>query len=202
MRPMLRWSLLGCGCISSGLVALVVGGFIVLVGLEVAGIQVVPTPASKPITAAPPPTLKAQQIPTTPVPSATPLPKLGQTVTMTTPAGLRLQVTVMGIEDDVAPGKYAQPAKGRYVAVDWSLKNDGAVDVEVNRLDLKIQTSDNHVLQRGTVIREPDLDTSKLGPGQAMRGWLTYDVPRGARVRSAIYQPFGARQFVIADFGL
>lgn len=129
-----------------------------------------------------------------------PVKRIGDTTSLTAPSGLRLLVTVNDVDDNMKPGRYDTPAEGRYVTVDWTIKNDGTTDMSVNRLDFKLQTADDFVIQRATTTtREPDLTTARLGPGQTVRGWLTYDVPKGARLKAAVYQPSGARQFVIAD---
>jgi len=109
-------------------------------------------------------------------------------------------ITVMAAEDNVKPGRFDRPADGRYMVVDWLVKNEGTVAVDLNRLDFKLQTGEGYVLQRASaVVREPDLATAKIGAGQFMRGWLTYEVPNGARATFAIYQPSGTRQVIIAD---
>ncbi len=83
---------------------------------------------------------------------------------------------------------------------DWTIKNEGTTEIRVNRLHFKLQTTDGYVIEReGSTIREPDLDTSRIGPGQVVRGWLAYDVPTGQMVKTLIYQPSGARQFVVAE---
>jgi len=125
--------------------------------------------------------------------------QIGDTTVLTTPSGLRLAITVNAVDDNVRPGRYDSAPTGRYVAVDWTIKNEGNTEVDLNRLHFKLQTADGFVIQRTGEVREPGLKTDTVGPGQIVRGWLTYDVPSGAKVVSAIYQPPGAQQFVIAE---
>jgi hypothetical protein len=149
---------------------------------------------------APPRPAPTASAPPAPAPSAERPRRIGEATVLTAPSGVRLLVTVNAVEDNARPGRYDRSAEGRYMVVDWTIKNDGGVDVSVNRLHFKLQTGDGFIVERAlTTIREPDLQTATIGPGQTVRGWLTYDVPKGATVAAAIYQPFGARQFVIAQ---
>jgi hypothetical protein len=159
-------------------------------------------------TTAPAPLVEASAQPVPPAPpsasAVAPAParenRIGETSVLTSPSGLRVLVTVNAVEDNARPAQYQSAAKGRYLLVDWTIKKNGSEDFQVSRLDFKLQTSDGFVVdQTFTTVREPDLDTATLGPGQLARGWLTYDVPAGKPVVSAIYQPGRARQFVIAD---
>jgi hypothetical protein len=137
-----------------------------------------------------------------PVPpvSLTPGKKIGNTTVITGASGLRLAVTVNAFEDGVRSPNPRQVPTGRWAIVDWTIKNEGTTTVSVNRLHFKLQTTDGYVIERdGTTIREPDLDTERLGPGQIVRGWLAYDVPTGQVLKSIIYQPSGAPQFVVVD---
>lgn len=157
----------------------------------------------QPAVAAPQQTMAPQPEPSimpTPIPASPSTRRIGDTTTLTSPSGLRILVTVNAIEDNAKPGRYDSPAQGRYVVVDWTLKNEGNEDLSVNRLDFKLQTSDGYIVERAdAIVREPDLNTTTLGPGQLVRGWLTYDVPAGKNISSAIYQPGRTRQFVIAE---
>jgi hypothetical protein len=132
--------------------------------------------------------------------ASAPSKRVGETTVLTSPSGLRVVVLVNAVEDNVPPRRNDDPAMGRYFLVDWTLKNEGAEDFRVSVFDVKLQTSDGFVIDRTVFeVREPELRSTTLGPGQVIRGWLTYDVPRSKPVSSAIYQPGSARQFVIAD---
>lgn len=159
-------------------------------------------PPGTAVAAAPPPPAPAPaaSAPRAPAPAAAPARRIGDTTVLTTPAGLRIAVTVNGRENNVPPPtRFALPS-GRYVALDWTVKNEGSIDLNLNRLDFKIQTADGFLIDRSVhTAREPDLASGTLGTGQVIRGWLTYDVPIGQQVKAAVYQPVGARQFVIAD---
>jgi len=127
---------------------------------------------------------------------------VGETTVLTTPAGLRLAVTVHSIADPAQSTNRFNTPDGRWVLVDWSIKNEGTIDFDPGYTDFKLQTADGFLITRGnfTGHRTPQLDTAKLAPGQQARGFLVCDVPAGQAVQSLIYQPTGGRQFIIAEF--
>jgi len=128
-------------------------------------------------------------------------PRAGQPVAVTTDAGERLTVTVNAVVDPAqSANKYNQP-KGRFVTIDWTLRNDGPIGHSVSTFAFELQTSDGRVYKRGLSagLPEPELISGTVGQGQVVRGYVSYDVPVGSTLQSAIYQPLGNRQFVIAD---
>lgn len=184
LRPL--WPTLGVATLAGGLV---------LLGLQ-------PRPQPAPVTARAVATATAVRAPASaPQATSTAAPKrIGQAVVLTGDRGLRLSLTVNAVSDDVPPVRSGSRPQGRYAVVDWTIKNDGAGDIELNRLDFRVQTDNGYVIQRaGETLREPGLNTDKLGAGQAVRGWLSYDIPSDQRIAAVIYQPSGSRQFVIAE---
>jgi hypothetical protein len=138
--------------------------------------------------------------PPNPAPSAERPKRIGDTTVLTTPDGLRLAITVNGVTDNAQGRATFMRPQGRWFAVDWTIKNEGTTDFHVNRLYFKVQTPDGFLIERAAYMaREPDLVTNSLGSGQLMRGWLTYDVPSGQSVKTAIFQAGTSRQFVIAE---
>jgi hypothetical protein len=149
-----------------------------------------PSPSRAPAAPAPP----------APAPAAERPRRIGDTTVLTAPDGLRLALTVNGTADNVQGRPTFMRPQGRWYAIDWTIKNEGTTDFHVNRLYFKIQTPDGFLIERAAYqAREPDLVTNSLGPGQMMRGWLTYDVPAGQSVKAAIFQAGASRQFVVAD---
>ena len=129
-------------------------------------------------------------------------PVVGQPVAVTTEAGEKLTVTVNAIVDPAPSSfKYNQP-KGRFVVLDWSIRNDGSIEHAVSPFAFQLQTADGFMYRFGISagLPQPDMHSGSVGPGQSMRGYLAYDVPAGSTLKSAIYQPLGNRQFVIAGF--
>jgi len=127
--------------------------------------------------------------------------RIGDTTVLTTPAGLRLALTVNAVNDPVQSSNQFNKPNGRWVLVDWTIKNEGTIDFDPTFIDFKLQTADGFLITRGNSAghRTPQLDTAKIAPGQLARGYLVYDVPAGQALKAAIFQPAGARQFVIAD---
>lgn len=127
--------------------------------------------------------------------------RIGETTVLTMPSGLRLAITAHGITDPVQSSNRANNPSGRWVLIDWSIKNEGTIDFDPGYSDFKLQTMDGFLVQRGNAAghQRPQLDTARLAPGQQARGYLVYDVPAGQVIKSLIYQPIGGRQFVIAE---
>ena len=112
-----------------------------------------------------------------------------------------LALTVNSVADPVeSTNSFNQPQR-RFVLVDWTATNEGTVNFDPFRGNFKLQTADGFLVDPGNHAghREPDLATGVLGPGQLVRGFLVYDVPAGQRIRAAIFQPTGGRQFVVAE---
>jgi hypothetical protein len=127
--------------------------------------------------------------------------RAGQPMAITTEAGEHLTVTVNAIIDPAqSTNKYNQP-KGRFVVIDWTLRNDGSIGHVVSIYEFKLQTADGFLYDRGMSagLPQPDVISGTVAEGQTVRGYVSYDVPAGAVLKSAIYQPLGNRQFVIAD---
>jgi hypothetical protein len=129
--------------------------------------------------------------------------RVGNTTVITAPSGLRLAVTVMAVTDPVRSTNERHQASGRWVVLDWEVKNEGTTNFYANALHLKLQTVDNFVIDRGSHLGfpEPRFDSGTIGPGQGVRGYLAYDGPAGQRLKSAIFQAGNSPQFVIVDFG-
>jgi hypothetical protein len=155
-----------------------------------------PTPRTAPTATSVPPATSA------PAPTAAPAAKrIGDSTTLTSPAGLRIVVTVFSVKDNAKSTNQFNTPKGRWVVTEWEVKNEGTTDAKLFRGDFKLQTADGSLVTYGNGAGhpEPELDTDTLGPGQRTRGYLAFDVPSGKGLAAAIYQPSGARQFVIAD---
>jgi hypothetical protein len=110
-----------------------------------------------------------------------------------------VEVKVNAYQDNVPPNNRAFQPQGRYMVVDWTITNLSATPLSVIRSDFKLQTAEGYLIDRALHInRQPDLSSYTLGPGQTVRGWLTYDVPSRARITAFIYQPAGQPQVVVA----
>lgn len=194
MKNVLKWTAIGCG----GLSVLLLVIFAVLIAIEMNGNGITrrlggtPTPAvaSKPAAATP-----------SPQPTAAAADgRLGQTTTLTAPSGLNVAITVNAVQDPATGTNQFNKPKGRFVVVDWTIKNNGQQDQQINATWFKVQTADSYLVDRANNagLPEPDLTTSTIGPGQTVRGFLAYDVPAGQQIKAAVFQAPGSRQFVIA----
>lgn len=150
----------------------------------------------------PPAALAPTAIPTVGPPTS-PSKRLGEPTILSAPSGLQVAVTLFRVQDNVRSANQFNTAKGRWVLTEWEVRNEGTTDLRLYRSDFKLQMADGSLVTPGNHAGhpEPDLDTDLLGPGQRTRGHLVYDVPAGRSLSTAIYQPSGARQFVIADLG-
>ena len=109
-------------------------------------------------------------------------------------------VTSQGAICDAASSNQFNRPNGRWVVIDWQITNDGSENVNVNPFDFVVQTTDGFIIEpgNGAGLPEPQLDLTTLGQGETARGYVVYDVPRNAKIRSLIYQPPGQKQFIIA----
>lgn len=158
-----------------------------------------PAPQAKPTA---PPTATTRPPTPSPAPTLTAPPKIGQASTLTNQQGLRIVVTVHGVTDPAESSNQFNKPKGRWALVDWSVKNEGQSNFNVNLLSFKLQTTDGFLYDFGNHagLREPQLQGSgSLGPGQTVRGYLAYDVASDHKLKSAVFQQFMGRQIVIAD---
>lgn len=113
--------------------------------------------------------------------------------------GLKSAMLVNAVEPDVKSTENTRP-EGRFFSADITVRNVGDLTFEVTSSLFRVQTAEGFVIERYYgAIRRPDLVTSRLGAGQLVRGWVTWDVPRNSKVVSVIYQPSGGRQYVLAD---
>lgn len=135
-----------------------------------------------------------------PTPSA-PSSRLGEPALLTSNSGTRLLVTAHRVRDDVKSTNQFSKPEGRYVVVEWSVKNDGQANFDFRSSHLKLLTVDDFIIEREFVagLPEPDLDSGVVGPGQTVRGFLPYDVPKDQKLKSAIFHGSGSPQILIAD---
>lgn len=111
-------------------------------------------------------------------------------------------ITANAVRDNARPTNQFVIAEGRFALVDWTIRNEGTEIVQVSASGLKLLTADDYEVEQDTFIGYPgpELQFSlTLGPGQVSRGWMAYDVPRGAVLKSVIYHPYGSPQFIIAN---
>ncbi len=112
--------------------------------------------------------------PTVPPPGSGP--KLGETVD----AG-NARVTVRAVEDPVR-GAAIDPAPGRrLVAFDITIEAAGGT-VSVASQDFALQDEQGYVYEAAFAGREPALRSTNLVRGRTVAGWVTFEVPAGAKL--------------------
>lgn len=135
-------------------------------------------------------------------PTATVSPKVIGQPTILESRGQRFSITVNAVIDPSPSTNQFNTPKGRWVVVDWTIKNEGTANVDISTSYLKLLTADSFEVDRGNHAghKTPELDygSGTLGPGQSTRGFIAYDVPTGAKVTAAIYHPLGSPQLPIA----
>jgi Domain of unknown function (DUF4352) len=161
--------------------------------------------ATKSSTATPPPSPTPTPSPTlSPTPTPAPVAKkIGSPVLVGSGDGsVKLEITVNSLKDPSPSTNQFNRPMGRFVLLDWTIRNVGTKETDLNPLYLKLQTTDGFLVQEANHAGqpEPSVPLSTLGPGQTVRGFESYDVAAGAVLKAAIFQPSGSPQIVIADF--
>lgn len=147
-------------------------------------------------------TVQAARPTATAPPTPRPPPRIGETDEISTQGGtIDVEVTVHGVRDQVRSTNQFNVPKGRYVVLDYEIKNDASEIWDVSEYDFVLQTADGYVYHEANHagLPDPELSSAHLGQGQRVRGFVAYDVPVDAVLQSAIYQPAGVKQFVVAD---
>jgi hypothetical protein len=109
---------------------------------------------------------------------------------------------VNAIRDNLEGDEFSEPPPGkRWLAVDVTIEAAG--DVSYGSFDFSLQDKDLFVYEPEFVFADepsPRLSTGELGPGEAVRGWVFFEVPAAAELREVRVSPgFSSRATVIAD---
>ena len=100
--------------------------------------------------------------------------------------GLRIRVTPLSFVDPAPGAKYFQPnAANRFVAIRVELRNVGTALYEDTTSNGAGVDSGGR-LRRASILdaAEPGLNRPRLRPGAGKTGTLSFEVPKGARIRS------------------
>ena len=130
--------------------------------------------------------------PTVPPPGSGP--KLGETVE----AG-KARVTVHAVEDPArAPDAVVEPGR-RLVAIEVSIEAAKG-SVSVATFDFTVQDEQGYTYDPAFFGREPALKMTDLAQGRTIRGWVTFDVPKDAKL-VAVYADldFPKPETLVAD---
>jgi hypothetical protein len=152
-----------------------------------------PTATSAPMataTTAPPTPTKVRPTATTPPKvTATPVsataPGVGGTAT-----GQEYTVTLYQLLDPAPAGQYLQPKAGmRWVAVDIEITNTGGTPLDYNMFFCKLKTTDHREYNATVGAADPPLHSGKQQPGEATRGWVTFEIPADSQL-ATLSTPF------------
>ena len=103
-----------------------------------------------------------------------------------TKPGLRLRVTPLSFVDPAPGSEFFQPnAANRFVAIRIELRNAGTV-VYADTTSNGAKVDSGGRLRRASILdaAEPGLNRPRLLPGRRKTGTLSFEVPKGARIRS------------------
>lgn len=111
------------------------------------------------------------------------LPKLGDTVKQ---GGYTLAVGAL--EDPTKAGQFYTPKKNmRLIAVELVLGNDSGAKVTANPLYAYLVDTDGFVYTVELGGRNGQLTTVDLGPGDKVKGWVSFAIPTKAKLESVKY---------------
>lgn len=160
------------------------------------------TPIPPTVTLVPPTTTPTLR-PTLP-PTATRMPP---TATPAPPAAVHVgergigrgfAITVNEVQDPSPAKQYSQPKEGnRWVAVDVTIENTGAALFYAQPFDVRLQDADNHSYLVTVGSAEPPLLNTQIGPNEAARGWVSFEIASGIQLATIKYAPPGAQQVVV-----
>jgi hypothetical protein len=116
--------------------------------------------------------------------------------------GVVLDISVGSLRDGVTSSNQFNRPRGRWAVLNWQVRNEGTSSFTVNPLYLQLQTQDDSLFEKGNHagLPEPSFPLVTLGPGQSVRGYVAYDLPRGQRVKAAVFQRYGSPLFTVALF--
>lgn len=97
-------------------------------------------------------------------------------------------VTVHTVEDPARIDAPAEEGK-RFIAFDVSVEAAKG-SVNVNSFNFSVQSQDGYVFDPAFFGREPALGSTELQQGRRVRGWVSFEVPKDARI-VALYANLG-----------
>jgi hypothetical protein len=81
----------------------------------------------------------------------------------------------------------------RWVSIDVSIKNTGTKPIGYNPFYFKLKSADNREYTATIGGVDPALKSGDHQPGEASRGWVTFEVPEGMALATVTYDPtFGS----------
>lgn len=197
MKPVLKWGLIGCGCLSSGAVALVVLLLVIGVVASSRGDETTVTTVgtAAPIvaktgapTSAPPPAAK-------PAEKALPVARIGDRVES---AGIAITVNSLRRTGEMGQLMRAKPGR-TYAVIDVIVESTAREKAPYNPLYFKVRDADGYEYTSSLIGPDNALKSGELAQGERVRGTVSFDVPAEAKGLIVAYQPavlFGGYQTI------
>jgi hypothetical protein len=119
------------------------------------------------------------------------LPKVGDTA-----QGKGYSLVLHALADPAPVQQYSNPKEGfRWASFDVTVTNTGTAPLDYNLFYFKVKAADNREYSVAFGGNEPALGSGKQQPGEAARGWVTFEVPVNAALATLAYDPaFGANR--------
>jgi hypothetical protein len=141
-----------------------------------------------------PPTATRTVAPTA-VPTQASGAKVGETA-----RGQGYAVTMHEFVDPAPAGRFSSPKPGfRWVAFDVTVENTGTAQISFNPFYFTIKGTDNREYSQAFGGMEPSLNSGQHQPGEATRGWVTFEVPEGLPLATLTYDPTFGKSRVLFD---
>lgn len=98
-------------------------------------------------------------------------------------------VQVYTAETFQSPDQYEQPKAGnRFFTIDTEeCAGAKSENVSSNPFNYALQMPDNTRVEAGISAREPALHSAQLAPGDCVRGWVTFEIPKDAKPNFVIF---------------
>lgn len=101
-----------------------------------------------------------------------------------------LKVLVNEVRDYESTNGLIQPRPGcRFLVLDVTLTNQSEETVSHSDLDFQLQDDKYRSYNVGLTDLEPSLGYGTLQPGESVRGFLSFELPEGARPSTLVYRP-------------
>jgi Domain of unknown function (DUF4352) len=117
-----------------------------------------------------------------------------------TAQGQGFAVTLHEVVDPAPDGSFSKPKAGmRWVAFDVTVQNTGTQSLSYNPFYFKLKGTDNREYTLAFGGNEPSLNSGDHAPGEATRGWVTFEVPEALALATLTYDPTFGKSRVVFD---
>ena len=113
-----------------------------------------------------------------------------------------MAITVNSITNPAHASDPYYEAMGHWVFAEFTVVNEASKKLDFNRNYLRLLADDGtEVSQNLGFVHQPVLPQyPTMAPGEEIRGFLVFLVPRNSREKALIYHPSGIQRFTLAVF--